>query len=268
MIDKGKYNILGVLVNAIDYEEAVSRIIHSAKERQGLSVSALAVHGIMTGVLDNVHRFRLNHIDLICPDGQPVRWTLNLLYKAGLSDRVYGPNLTLRVCEQAAKKGLSIYLYGSHQEVLDALTQNLVRRYPQLQIVGTQPSRFRQIDTAEKQIIVQQIRKSQANIVLVGLGCPRQEVWVYEYKEALSIPVLAVGAAFDFHAGRLPQAPPALQALGLEWLYRLIQEPKRLWQRYIVLNPYYLWLLSLQILGVRQFDPHSAQAPTQELGYG
>lgn len=268
MIDAGKRNILGVLINSIDYEGAVTRIIQAAKEKQGLSVSALAVHGVMTGVLDNTHRFRLNHIDLICPDGQPVRWALNFIHKAGLSDRVYGPNLTLRVCERAAQEGLSIYLYGSRQEVLDAFSRNLGDRYPQLKIAGSQPSRFRQTTTEEKQAIAQTIKDSGAAITLVGLGCPRQEVWAYEYRDSLCMPLLAVGAAFDFHAGLLPQAPPSLQAVGLEWLYRLIQEPKRLWKRYVFLNPYYVWLLSLQILGWRKFDPESTTPPQQELRYG
>ncbi len=268
MIDAGKQNILGVLVNVIDYEGAVSRIIQAAKERKGLSVSALAVHGVMTGVLDDTHRFRLNHFDLICPDGQPVRWALNLIYQAGLSDRVYGPNLTLRVCERAAHEGLPIYLYGSRQEVLDAFARNLGDRYPQLKIAGSQPSRFRQTTAAEKQEIAATIKNSGATITLVGLGCPRQEVWAYEYRDSLSMPLLAVGAAFDFHAGLLPQAPPALQKVGLEWLYRLIQEPKRLWKRYVFLNPYYVWLLSLQILGFRKFDPQSTLPPHEEIRYG
>ncbi|MDJ1182895.1 WecB/TagA/CpsF family glycosyltransferase [Roseofilum casamattae] len=268
MRDAGKQNILGVLVNVIDYEGAVARIIDAAKAKQGLSVSALAVHGVMTGVMDNTHRFRLNHIDLICPDGQPVRWALNLIYKAKLSDRVYGPNLTLKVCEHAAREGLPLYLYGSRQEVLDAFAQNLRDRYPGLQIAGSQPSRFRQTTAEEKQEIAQTIKNSGAAITLVGLGCPRQEVWAYEYRDSLSMPLLAVGAAFDFHAGLLPQAPPSLQGAGLEWLYRLIQEPKRLWKRYVLLNPYYVWLLSLQMLGLRKFDPDSTTVPEQELRYG
>ncbi|MBD2578276.1 WecB/TagA/CpsF family glycosyltransferase [Oscillatoria sp. FACHB-1406] len=268
MIDAGKRNVLGVKVNVVDYEAAVDRIIQAAKNKQGLSVSALAVHGVMTGVLDDTHRHRLNRFDLICPDGQPVRWALNAMHKARLRDRVYGPNLTLFTCERAAKEGLPIYLYGSRMEVLNAFAENLRSRYPGLQIAGAQPSRFRQVTAEEKQEIVQQIKDSGAAITLVGLGCPRQEVWAYEYREALSMPLLAVGAAFDFHAGLLPQAPKMWQDLGLEWLFRLIQEPKRLWKRYILLNPHYVWLLSQQMLGLRRFDPEATQAPQQELRYG
>lgn len=268
MIDAGKHNILGIRVNAIDYEAAVARIIAAAHAETGLSVSALAVHGVMTGALDDVHRYRLNHLDLVCPDGQPVRWALNLMHKAKLRDRVYGPNLTLYTCEQAAAEGLPIYLYGSRLEVLEAFSRNLRDRYPQLQIAGMQPSKFRQTTPAEKQEIAAEIKASGAKITLVGLGCPRQEVWAYEYRDALSMPLLAVGAAFDFHAGLLPQAPKALQDLGLEWFFRLLQEPQRLWKRYLLLNPHYVWLLSQQMLGVQAFDPQTAIAPTEELRYG
>lgn len=268
MIDAGKRNVLGVNVNVIDYEAAVDRIARAAKAQEGLTVSALAVHGVITGVTDDQHRHRLNQFDLICPDGQPVRWALNLLHGAKLPDRVYGPNLTLLTCERAAAEGLPIYLYGSRREVLAAFSKNLQERYPQLQIAGSQPSRFRQVSPEEKEEIAQEIKASGAAITLVGLGCPRQEVWAYEYKAALSMPLLAVGAAFDFHAGLLPQAPRLWQDHGFEWLFRLIQEPKRLWKRYLLLNPLYVWLLLQQKLKLQRFDPQATLQPHQEMRYG
>ena len=268
MIDGGKKNIAGVLVNAIDYEAAVTKIIESAKAKQPMAVSALAVHGVMTGVQEPTHRYRLNHFDLICPDGQPVRWAMNLMYKTRFKDRVYGPNLTLFVCESAAAEGLPIYLYGSRPEVLEAFSRRLRDLYPNLIIAGSQPSRFRKVSPEEKLEIAQEIRESGAAITFVGLGCPRQEVWAYEYREELSMPLLAVGAAFDFHAGLLPQAPKILQDLGLEWFYRLVQEPKRLWKRYLFLNPYYVWVITLQMLELRNFDPTRVPPPQQEILYG
>lgn len=268
MVDHGKHNVIGVLIDAVDYEAAVERIIRAARARRGLSVSALAVHGVMTGYLDEEHRYRLNHFDLLVPDGQPVRWALALLHGIALPDRVYGPTLTLRVCAQAAQEGLPIYLYGSRPAVLAQLTQNLAARFPGLIIAGASPSRFRQTTEAEKREIVAQIQESGAAIVLVGLGCPRQEVWAYEYRDALSLPILAVGAAFDFHAGTVPQAPPRLQSWGLEWLYRLLREPRRLWRRYLLLNPFYLAMLSLQALRLRDFSPETPRAPFRELNYG
>lgn len=267
-IDAGKQNVLGVRVDAVDYEAAVNKIITAARQQKPLSVSALAVHGVMTGVLDETHRYRLNHLDLVCPDGQPVRWALNLLYKTGLPDRVTGPFLMLRICERAAQEGLPIYLYGSRPAVLESLSNNLLARFPKLIIAGSQPSRFRQVSVEEKQEIIEEIRKSGAVMTFVGLGCPRQEVWVYEYCQHLSMPTMAVGAAFDFHAGNLSQAPEILQKWGLEWFYRLMQEPTRLWKRYVFLNPLYVSLFTLQFLKLVRFDPSRGTPPVDEMRYG
>ena len=268
MIDRGKQNVLGVRVDAIDYEGAVAKIVEAAESRLPLSVSALAVHGVMTGVFDAAQRYRLNHLDLVVPDGQPVRWALNRLYRCRLSDRVYGPELMLRVCERAAGRGLPIYLYGSTQEVLAALKRNLRARFPALEIAGSRPSLFRKVTAEERSAIVDEIRRSGAAIVFVGLGCPRQEVWAYENRESLALPVLAVGAAFDFHAGSLPQAPAYLQRWGLEWAFRLANEPRRLWRRYLLLNPLYMTLLFLQAAGLRRFDPERSERPRQDVRYG
>lgn len=267
-MDDGKRSVLGVEISVIDYESAVAHVIDAARSKRGLTLTALAVHGVMTGEKDTVHRYRLNRFDLVVPDGQPVRWALNWLYGAGLRDRVYGPTLTLKVCEAAAEAGLPVYFYGSKPEVLEKLTTSLRKKFPKLIIAGAQPSRFRRISQDEKELIAKELRDSGAAITFVGLGCPRQEIWAYEYREALGMPILAVGAAFDFHAGTLPQAPRRLQAMGLEWLFRLIQEPKRLWRRYVILNPQYLALLLLQATGLARFDPADVVAPREEMRYG
>ena len=268
MLDKGKHNVLGVLIDAVDYDTAATRILDAARAHRGLAVSALAVHGVMTGALDATQCYRLNHLDLALPDGQPVRWALNWLHNTELAERVCGPTLMLKVCERAAEAGLPIYLYGSHTAVLDALCANLRRRFPGLLIAGASPSRFRQVSGEEKEEIAEAIRRSGAAITFVGLGCPRQETWVYEYRDVLSMPLIAIGAAFDFHAGTLRQAPTRLQDMGLEWLYRLMLEPGRLWKRYLLLNPLYLAMLALQASGLKRFDPASARPPEQELRYG
>lgn len=263
-----KKNILGVGIDATDYTAAVARIVEAAQRKTPLAVSALAVHGVMTGVLDQAHRHRLNQLDLVVPDGQPVRWALNLLHRAGLKDRVYGPNLMLKVCEQAAAKGLPIYLYGSKAETLSQLSHNLCAQFPNLIIAGTQPSRFRQLSAEEKLAVAAQINTSGAAITFVGLGCPRQEVFAYEFRDVLPMPLLAVGAAFDFHAGTQAQAPEFMQRNGLEWLYRFVQEPRRLWQRYVLLNPLYVTMLLLQALRLKQFNLRDTTPPTQELRFG
>ncbi|MBL8204150.1 MAG: WecB/TagA/CpsF family glycosyltransferase [Blastocatellia bacterium] len=267
-LSKTKKNVLGIGVDAVNYAEAVEQIIAAAKMKTSFSLSALAVHGVMTGVLDRAHSYRLNHFDLIVPDGQPVRWALNLLHKTELRDRVYGPNLMLRTCEQAAQEGLPIYLYGSTAETLDQLGHNLRERFPNLVIAGVQPSRFRQLSAEEKLEVAAQIKASGAAITFVGLGCPRQEVFVYEFRAALPMPLLAVGAAFDFHAGTVAQAPPFMQRNGLEWCYRLLHEPRRLWQRYVLLNPLYVTMLLLQAVGLKQFNLRDTTPPSQELRFG
>jgi N-acetylglucosaminyldiphosphoundecaprenol N-acetyl-beta-D-mannosaminyltransferase len=267
VITRGRRSVLGVYVDAVDYEIAVSRIISAAEEGRSLSVAALAVHGIMTGALDPVHRYRLNRFDVTVPDGQPVRWALNWLHRTGLPDRVYGPTLMLKVCEMAASRGLPVFLYGSRPAVLSQLHCNLARRCPGVSIAGVCPSKFRSLSAEEKSEVVRVIRNSGARLTLVALGCPRQEVWAYEYAPLLGMPVVAVGAAFDFHAGSLPQAPECLQRNGLEWLFRLWQEPRRLWRRYAYLNPAYAGLLLMQAVRLRQFDTVGTP-PDHELGYG
>ena len=268
MLDFGKSNILGVQISGIDYEAAVARITEAAKTRERLTVSALAVHGVMTGVLDPSHQFRLNHLDMVVPDGQPVRWALRLLHGIRLPDRVYGPTLMQKVCEEAAARGHSVFFYGSRPEVLDALTGNLKARFERLRIAGSEPSCFRCLSDGEQCQLADRIRRSGASIVFVGLGCPRQEVWIYEMGQLLSLPLLAVGAAFDFHAGTLPQAPSILQRIGLEWLFRLGCEPRRLWRRYLSLNPKYACLVMMQALGLRAFRPGSDAPPPQSIRHG
>lgn len=268
MRDLGKRNVLGVLVDAVDYDAAVQRVVAAARDRRAFAVSALAVHGVMTGVADRVHRYRLNHFDLVTPDGQPVRWALNLLYRAGLPDRVYGPTLMLRICRAAAAEGLPIYLYGSRADVLDRLQARLREGIPDLVIAGAEPSKFRRTTPQEKTEIAGRVRASGAAVVFVGLGCPRQEVFAYEYRDATGLPIVAVGAAFDYLAGFLREPPALAQRAGLQWLYRLLQEPRRLWKRYAISNAAYAGLLALQVLGVARLDPARSEPPTSDVLYG
>ncbi|HEV2197413.1 MAG TPA: WecB/TagA/CpsF family glycosyltransferase [Candidatus Acidoferrum sp.] len=263
----GKRNILGVRVDEVDYESAVSAVLKAARERRPFSVSALAVHGVMTGVLDRNQRYRLNHLDLVAPDGQPVRWALRLLHGVKLQDRVYGPRLTLQVCEMAAREGLPVYFYGGTAEILADLRRNLLERYPSLAIAGKEASRFRRLSPEEKEAVARRICGSGAAIVFVGLGCPRQEVWAYEFTPLVSRPVLAVGAAFAFHSKQVPQAPEWMQRAGLEWLFRLASEPRRLWKRYVFLNSAYLVLLFLQAAKLSRFSDEGRR-PETELRFG
>jgi N-acetylglucosaminyldiphosphoundecaprenol N-acetyl-beta-D-mannosaminyltransferase len=268
MLHLGKRNVLGIQVDAIDYESATEQILAAARDARGFSVSALAVHGVMSGVDDRGQRYRLNHFDLLCPDGQPVRWMLNAAHGVGLADRVYGPFLTLRVCEAAVRSGMGIYLFGGEPETLAALETKLRQRFPSLIVAGSQPSRFRQATADEVADDIRAVRQSGAKLCLCGLGCPRQEVWAYEMRDRLSMPVLAVGAAFDFLSGRVKMAPRWMQRFGLEWLFRLLVEPTRLWRRYLILNPRFVWHAVQQILFKRVYDSSEAIAPKSESRHG
>ncbi len=148
------------------------------------------------------------------------------------------------------------------------MTTNLQALYPKLVVAGMEPSQFRRLDEDEAEALTRRIRDSGAKVVFVGLGCPRQEVWAYEFGRALQMPVFAVGAAFQFHAGRLSQAPKWMQNSGLEWFYRLTMEPGRLWKRYVFLNPAYVTLLGLQWCKLRVIDPNHAVVPDERILHG
>jgi N-acetylglucosaminyldiphosphoundecaprenol N-acetyl-beta-D-mannosaminyltransferase len=253
-----KGNVLGVLVDPTTYAEATDAVIAAARDGRPFALTALAVHGVMTGVQDRDHGARLNAFDLVTPDGQPVRWALNSLYHAGLADRVYGPTLTLRVLERAAVEGLPVYLYGSTDETLDRLVPRLQERYPALKVAGREASKFRAARPGEADEIAARIIGSGARIVLVGLGCPRQEVFTYAMRSRLPLPLLAVGAAFDYHAGSLRHPPEWMQRRGLEWLWRLGLEPSRLWRRYLLLNPNYAARFAAQKLHLWRASPPPA----------
>lgn len=268
MIDHGKKNILGILVDGIDFEAGLKRVVDAAIERKPYTVSALAVHGLMTGVLDKEQRYRLNKFDMLTPDGQPVRWAMNLLYRLGLKHTVDGPTFMLRICEEAAENGIPIFVFGNTDDTLATLKEKLLEKYPKLQIAGMRSSAFRQLSGPERDELVEEIRSSGAQITFCGLGCPRQEVWAFECREALSMPVISVGAAYSFHAGVVPWAPRRIKEWGFEWLYRLVHDPRRLWRRYLLLGPAYLTLLASQVLRLRKFDPRTAVQPTKEYFYG
>jgi N-acetylglucosaminyldiphosphoundecaprenol N-acetyl-beta-D-mannosaminyltransferase len=266
MLDNGKVSVLGVHVDVIDYEAAVERISNAAKARQPFIVTAQPVHGIMTGARDAEHRYRLNSFDLLVPDGQPVRWAMNLLHRAGLRERVYGPNLMLALCERMAAEGLSIYLFGSRAETVEKLSARLRGRFPGLRIAGSQAGRFKLLRAEERAALVAEIKASGAALTFVGLGCPRQEIWAFENRTALSMPLVCVGAGFDFHAGTVAQAPEVLQRAGLEWAFRLAKEPRRLWRRYLFLNPAYVGMIAAQASGVIDFDARPTLPPAGDTG--
>jgi N-acetylglucosaminyldiphosphoundecaprenol N-acetyl-beta-D-mannosaminyltransferase len=237
-----KRTLFGVDYALTEYESAVDIIVHQAERRCSFGVSALAVHGLITSVRDKTVGDRVRLIQLVVPDGQPVRWALNYFYQAGLKDRVYGPTLTLHVLKKAAEKKLKVFLYGSTASTLKQFSSYIRQNYPGVDLCGFHVDRFREATVEEDAEDVEKINHSGTNIVLVGRGCPQQEIWVAEHLGKVNAAMMAVGAAFDFHAGTVKQAPRWMQDRGLEWFYRLLKEPRRLWKRYLVTNSYFIVL--------------------------
>lgn len=241
-----RVDVLGTMLSVCTYASVTELVIDHARRKEPLSLAFQPVHGITTAYLDPTYRAVLNALDVVAPDGQPVRWAANWLHGVGLTDRVYGPDLTLAVCAAAAAEKLPVFLYGTTAPVLDRLAATLSERFPGLPVAGTLAPPFRKLSPDEEAAHVRTIRESGARIVLVGLGCPRQERWVLRNREALGVPALAVGAAFDFISGTKPWAPSWMQARGLEWLFRLMSEPRRLAGRYLLLNPLFIMLVLRQ----------------------
>jgi N-acetylglucosaminyldiphosphoundecaprenol N-acetyl-beta-D-mannosaminyltransferase len=243
-----KVPLFGIGISVTDYAGACAAIMDAARARRSYAVSALATHGLTEAVRDVELGILVNSIELVTPDGQPVRWAMNMLHGAALSERVYGPDLVAEVCAAAARERMSIYLFGSTPETCRAVAKELPRRYPGLRISGVQPDRFRDATAAEDAEDVERIRASGADIVLVGRGCPRQERWVALHRGLVPAPMLAVGAAFDYIAGNINPPPRWMQRAGLEWLFRLSQEPRRLFRRYLIHNSLFCLLVAREVL--------------------
>src|SRR5262245_34817467 len=243
-----KRNVLGVLIDAVEIDTATDLVVDAAQGPRPMSVAAFAVHPIMMAARDRELRAQVNRIDIIGADGQPVRWALNLLHGARLRQRVYGPELMRRLCAAAERESLPIYLYGSWPETIDALRVALARDYPNLTVAGAEPGRFVSMDVDEQDALATRIRESGARLVLVGFGCPRQEQFVWAMRDRIGVPLVAVGAAFDYNAGLRPEAPAWMMRTGLQWVHRLMGEPRRLWRRYVLLNPLYLLALTAQLV--------------------
>jgi exopolysaccharide biosynthesis WecB/TagA/CpsF family protein len=235
-------------VNPTNYQECLQWVLWAAHNRTSGCVDHMPVHGLVSATENGEFAAAIATFDIVAPDGQPVRWALNHFYKTGLSERVYGPDFTLMVCQAAAEQQLPIYFYGSTERVLAALKEKLQSRFPTLCIAGMESPPFRPLSAQEDAAVIERIGKSGAQILFIGLGCPKQELFAAAHKGTIHAPMLCVGAAFDFHAGVLDQAPGWMQKRGLEWLYRLTKEPGRLWKRYALTNSKFLWLFIKSLL--------------------
>lgn len=249
-----KVDLFGVGVSPTTYDEAASVILEAARRGVPAIVSCHAAHAVITASRNVSLGRKVNTFDMVTPDGQPVRWAMNILHGTQLSDRVYGPELMLRLCDEAAWADIPIYLYGGSPDVVDKLQDRLRRLCPTLKVAGFESPPFRRLTPEEDRAVAERINASGAGLVFVGLGCPKQDLFAYEHRQSINAVQVCVGAAFDFHAGVKKTAPRWMQQSGLEWFYRLVCEPRRLWRRYLVTNTLFLCKLA-RAVDVKLLDP-------------
>jgi N-acetylglucosaminyldiphosphoundecaprenol N-acetyl-beta-D-mannosaminyltransferase len=254
-----RVNILGVGVSAISMPMALRTIEGWIARRDPHYICVTTVHGVMESQQDEDLRRIHNVAGLVTPDGMPLVWLSRLMGFRHV-ERVYGPDLMLSVCERSTELGYRHFFYGGGPNVAEELAARLQSRFPGLKLAGTYAPPFRPLTPEEDQAVVERINAAQPDIVWVGISTPKQERWMAEHVGRLSAPVLAgVGAAFDFHAGVKRQAPRWVQKSGLEWCFRLLMEPRRLWRRYLINNPRFLWLILLQALGKETYASAEGQ---------
>jgi N-acetylglucosaminyldiphosphoundecaprenol N-acetyl-beta-D-mannosaminyltransferase len=250
--DVRERDILGLPMAMTDYAEAMDVMDGLIARRERGYICATAVHAIMVGQNDPEMRSALRGSTMTVPDGMPLVWAANMLGE-DLTDRVYGPELMLRYCERSRDMGHRIFLYGGRdQGSLAQLALNLRLRFPGIKIVGGYSPPFRLLTDEEETAVAEQIDAARPDVVWVGTGVPRQEKWMAHMRDRIEAPVMAaVGAAFDFHAGRVSMAPSWMQERGLEWTYRIAQEPRRLLPRYLIHNPRFVAKIAVQLLRER-----------------
>ncbi len=242
-----KFSILDVNISAIDMNDACSLIEDAILRRQKKYICVCPVSTIMECKRDEKVLKSVNSADLATPDGMPTVW-IGRIYGHKNIKRVYGPELMIEVCDISQKKGYKSYFYGSSEDVLNKLKENLNKKYLDLVISGMYSPPFRQLTKEEDDKIVEDINDNSPDIVWVGLGSPKQDLWMYEHRDRIDAPVMiGVGAAFDFLSEVKPQAPKWIRNNGFEWLFRLITEPKRLWRRYLIDNSLFIWYVGLEL---------------------
>jgi N-acetylglucosaminyldiphosphoundecaprenol N-acetyl-beta-D-mannosaminyltransferase len=251
--ENGSYKVLGVRVDAIQIPEVIERVERWIAERgQSRYVAVTGMHGVTEAQQSERFRGILGEAGLVVADGMPLVW-LGRWHGHNMRRRVYGPELTESFCQATGAK-YRHFFYGGAPGVADELARQLQRRY-RIQVAGTHCPPFRALTAEEDQAVVRQINEANPDVVWIGLSTPKQETWMYEHRDKVLSPVMfGIGAAFDLNIGKLKQAPEWIRENGLEWLFRLGTEPRRLWRRYLVSAPMFAWKVSLELLGLRVFD--------------
>src|SRR6267143_3609461 len=247
------YRVLGVRVNAVQIQDVITRMEEWIARRDGCRyVAVTGMHGVTEAQHDGQFKTILNAAGLVVADGMPLVW-IGRRHGFGMRRRVYGPELMETFCGETAKKGYRHFFYGGAAGVGDELAGRFEAQFPGLVVAGTYSPPFRALTRDEDCEIIEAIERAQADIVWVGLSTPKQERWMSEHRERLNVPVLVgVGAAFDFHTGRIGQAPEWMRECGLEWFFRLTMEPRRLWRRYLLYGAEFVALVLLESLGLKK----------------
>lgn len=255
-------DVLGVGVSAIDMDRATSLAVQWIEHGSPGYICVTSVHGVMEAQRDPELLRILNHAAINIPDGMPLTW-IGRHYGFRHMDRVFGPDFMTEMCALSIESGYRHFLFGGKPGVAPLLSDNLQRRFPGLQIVGTYTPPFRSLNTEEENDLVDCVRRAKPHIVWVGLSTPKQERFMAQYVERLRVPLLVgVGAAFDFHTGVIRDCSPWVKRAGLQWLHRLVQDPRRLSKRYLVNNPAFVWQMALQLASLRRHvyeQPSAAQ---------
>lgn len=246
-----KYKILNIYICACDYNYVLRKVARSIKYKRSLLISPLASQTLVKAWFNKHLQNLLNQFDELYPDSQWVKRTIWFLYGVYIKERIYGPELMLRICKLGVKNRYRIFLYGTTEDTLKRLTDKLKIKFPGIKIVGSSLSKFRDLDGQEKKELISKIKSKEPDILLISLGSPREQIFAHNlvYKRPkLSIPLIVIpfGAAFDFISDVKSQASKRLQDAGLEWFYRLATEPRRLYKRYLILGPLYVILVLYQ----------------------
>jgi N-acetylglucosaminyldiphosphoundecaprenol N-acetyl-beta-D-mannosaminyltransferase len=239
--------VLGIPVDCLDWPTAIGRICDWAARRESRYVSICDAHSIVRATRDPAHARHLAGADMVTPDGWPVAWMLRRT-ASPTQPRVNGPDLMGHLLAEAEQRGLSVFFYGTTDATLDRLCQAVLARHPRLVIAGRHSPPFRPLTAQENEADIAMLNASGAHLVMTGLGCPKEDRWMHDHRGRVHAVMLGIGAGIDFHAGTVSRAPAWMRDHGLEWLYRLAQEPRRLWRRYLVHNSLFVMGAARQLL--------------------
>ena len=256
--------VLGVRIDASGWDDVVAQLVSWGAQRASRYICICNVHSLVTAVRDPAFMQAVNRADMATPDGMPVAWMLRALGHQG-QQRINGPDLMWRYLAEAEKLGQVVSFYGSTEDTIALLREAMLSAYPKLRIGVMISPPFRPLSDDESSAYARQINEANTSVMFVGMGCPKQEIWMSSRRGTISAAMVGVGAAFDYHAGTVKRAPIWMQRSGLEWLYRLVTEPRRLWRRYLVTNTIFGIMAFKQLLAVRR-EPLKEEAESSNAG--